>query len=123
MYQSEVVHDVNRINKSTKDPEFWGIYGDEYQKKEASQRLNKWWKKQENNLPNKLPTARKIERVFQSFDTALEKINEDGSKDTDGELVSVGTSHIWVNSDSVYLLLANHYEVSPQRIRDIFFEV
>jgi hypothetical protein len=122
MYLSEAVNDVNR-NKSTKDPDFWGVYGDEYQKKEASSRLDKWWNREQKNLPRELPTSRKIERVFKSFDTALEKINDDGEKDTDGEMVSVSPAHIWVNSDSVYLLLANHYEVSPQRIRDIFFEV
>lgn len=123
MYQSEAVHDVGRINLSTKDPDFWGIYGDEYQKKEASQRLDKWWGKEQKNLPRELPSSRKIERVFNSFDKALEKVNEDGTKDTSGELVSVSPAHIWVNPDSVYLLLADHYEVPPQRIRDIFFEV
>ncbi len=122
MYQSEAVHNVNR-NLNTKDPEFWGIWGDEYQKKEASQRLNKWWDREQKNLPRELPTSRKIERVFNSFDKALEKVNEDGSKNTDGEMVSVSPAHVHVNSDSVYLLLSNHYEVPPKRIRDIFFEV
>ena len=123
MYQSEAVDDVTRINMDPKDPDFWGIYGDEYQKKEASQRLSKWWGREQKNLPRELPTSRKIERVFKSFDTALEKVNEDGSKDTSGEMVSVGMGHLYVNSDSVYLLLGNHYEVPPNRIRDIFFEV
>ena len=123
MYQSEAVHNVNRINLNTKDPEFWGIWGDEYQKKEASQRLNKWWGREQKNLPRELPTSRKIERVFNSFDKALEKVNEDGSKNTDGEMVSVSPAHVFVNSDAVYLLLSNHYEVPPKRIRDIFFEV
>lgn len=123
MYQSEVVNNMDRINLSTKDPNFWGIWGDEYQKKEASQRLSKWWGREQKNLPRELPSSKKIERVFNSFDKALEKINDDGTKDTSGELVSVSASHVWVDSDSVYLLMANHYDVTPQRIRDIFFEV
>lgn len=117
-------HDPNNYNEDRRiklepsDPDFWGLYGDEFQKKEAVKKLEKWWKRQKKNLPKALPTTRKLDKIFQSFDKVLQ---DDKDVDTmDG--IAVACGGMYVSQDSVYLLLAVHYEVEPRKIRDIWYE-
>lgn len=112
---------TERKNMSPKDPDFWGVWGDEFMKKKAVGKLNRWWDKEKQDLPIDLPKARGIEKVLNSFDKALSKMNDTDSKDDVD--CGIESDHIYVSPDSVYMLLGQHYNVDPSTVRDKFFEV
>ena len=112
-------HD-NRINLETSDPDFWGVWADdETSRKEATKKLDKWWKREKRYLPTEMPRARKLEKIFSSF-KALKDENE---PEVDDDMMTVACNPMWgASEDCVYLLLARHYECAPQAVRDIFYE-
>ena len=122
MYHSEPYSgETEKSNLKPKDPDFWGLYGDQFVKKETAKKLDRWWKKTEKGLPRELPSSKALDRIFKSFDAALTKMADADPAEDMG--ITAIRDHVYVNVDSVYVLIANHYECSPKKIRDIFFEV
>ena len=111
----------SRKHMSPKDPDFWGIYGDEFMKKKAVGKLNRWWDKERKKLPRDLPKARKLEQVLNSFDKALTEMKDTDSQDDVG--CGIVSDHVYVNPESVYFLIAQYYNTEPKRVRDVFYEV
>ena len=116
-------YDQEREKLSLSDPDFWGVYGDEYVKKEATEKLNGWWNKEKDNLPFDIPKPNKIEKVMNSFDSALTKMNKVKSQSMGVVCEASEGVTVYVNPDTVYYLLGKHYGVHPKVVRDKFFEI
>lgn len=111
----------SKENLGTSDPDFWGLYGDEREKKQATQKLDDWWGKERENLPkNRLPTQGKLEKIFSSFDQTVRP--KPSSLKSRGSNPVPMCDYMHVPQDTVYTLLGKHYEVDPQDIRDIWYD-
>ena len=112
---------IERIGLNTKDPNFWGLWGDEDKKKDTVEVLNSWWTEEKETLPYNMPRSEGIGKVLDSFDAKLQEMRSVESSDDIGGMAI--QEHTYVDSKTVYMLLGQHYNCSPEIVREKYFEV
>ena len=111
---------IERVGMSPKDPNFWGLWGEEDKKKDTVETLNSWWVETKEELPYNMPRSAGIGKVLDSFHAKIEEIN--GIETPSLTDVSIQGS-VYVDPKSVYMLLGQHYNCSPEIVREKYFEV
>lgn len=90
------------------DPMFWGLLQtrESYERQQkVAKGLARWWNEEKQSLPKGFIRSERLNKIFDGWEDAATRYTDVGAADT-------------VGREGVYLLLARHYNVSP----DVFFK-